>query len=117
MASSSRINSSLRAAPSDNENHHSLNPSANASQSITMGHLLRLARVVGYGLLLLSFVDFLYVLIPADFMDPVWEYQFAGDLVKLVPVPLLTRRSSPASTAPNCAPTNLSRNSLSWRRQ
>jgi hypothetical protein len=45
--------------------------------------------VVGYGLLLLSFVDFLYVLIPADFMDPVWEYQFAGDLIKLVPVPLL----------------------------
>jgi hypothetical protein len=64
-------------------------PGEDVTQHITMGHLLRLARVVGYGLLLMSFIDFLYVLIPADFMDPVWEYQFASDLVKLVPVPLL----------------------------
>lgn len=75
-------------APSDNSDHTpELN--TNAVAPISLGHLLRLARVAGYGLLLISFVDFLYVLIPADFMDPVWEYQFAGDLVKLVPVPLL----------------------------
>lgn len=85
---SSRVNS-LRADPPMEESSPGLNPSDDVSQTITMGHLLRLARVVGYGLLLLSLVDFLYVLIPANFMDPVWEYQFAGDLVKLVPVPLL----------------------------
>jgi len=88
MASSSRVNS-FRADPPIYEDSPIPNPSDTVSQTITMGHLLRLARVVGYGLLLMSLVDFLYVLIPADFMDPVWEYQFAGDLVKLVPVPLL----------------------------
>lgn len=88
MASSSRVNS-FRADPPIYEDSPIPNPSDTVSQTITMGHLLRLVRVVGYGLLLMSLVDFLYVLIPADFMDPVWEYQFAGDLVKLVPVPLL----------------------------
>lgn len=64
-------------------------PAPDTAQAIPLGHLLRLARVVGYGLLLLSFVDFLYVLFPMEIMDPVWEYQFTGDLIKLVPVPLL----------------------------
>lgn len=49
----------------------------------------RLARIIGYGLMVLSFVDFLYILLPAEFLNPVWEYQFTGDLVKLIPVPLL----------------------------
>jgi hypothetical protein len=89
MAVSSRLNDLAQTALPDPEACHSSLPGEDATQQITMGHLLRLARVVGYGLLLLSFVDFLYGLIPADFMDPVWEYQFAGDLIKLVPVPLL----------------------------
>ena len=91
MASSSRMNS-FRADPPKDEGSSILFPSDTVdtvSQTITMGHLLRLARVVGYGLLLLSLVDFLYVLIPTKFMDPVWEYQFVGNLVKLLPVPLL----------------------------
>jgi len=64
-------------------------PSPLPLTSLPFGQLVRLARVAGYGLLVMSFVDFLYVLIPPDLMDPVWEYQFAGDLVKLIPVPLL----------------------------
>jgi len=64
-------------------------PSPPPLTSLPFGQLVRLARVAGYGLLLMSFVDFLYVLIPPDLMDPVWEYQFTGDLVKLIPVPLL----------------------------
>jgi hypothetical protein len=89
MASPSRINSSVPPPRSDAVDLSGLPTPEDTTQQITVGHLLRLARVVGYGLLLLSLVDFLYVLIPADFMDPVWEYQFTGDLVKLVPVPLL----------------------------
>lgn len=64
-------------------------PVENSAQPIAVGYLFRLARVLGYGLLLISLIDFLYVLIPAKFMDPVWEYQFVGNLIKLVPVPLL----------------------------
>lgn len=87
MVSASKLDPSRRPIAPSNDSDHA--PSVDAAPAISLGHLLRLARVVGYGLLLVSFVDFLYVLIPADFMDPVWEYQFAGDLVKLVPVPLL----------------------------
>lgn len=48
-----------------------------------------LSRRAGYALLMLCFIDLLYVLIPPELMNPVWEYQTIGDLVKLVPVPLL----------------------------
>ncbi|MDX2215604.1 MAG: HpsJ family protein [Oculatellaceae cyanobacterium bins.114] len=50
---------------------------------------LAIFRSIGYGLLGLSFVDLLYVLLPPDFTNPVWEYQTIGDLVRLIPVPLL----------------------------
>jgi hypothetical protein len=50
---------------------------------------LAIFRSIGYGLLGLSFVDLLYVLLPLDFTNPVWEYQTIGDLVRLIPVPLL----------------------------
>ena len=50
---------------------------------------LSIFRSIGYGLLGLSFVDLLYVLLPPDFTNPVWEYQTIGDLVRLIPVPLL----------------------------
>jgi hypothetical protein len=46
-------------------------------------------RTVGYGLLLLSSIDLIYVIVPPDLTNPVWEYQTVGDLVKLIPVPLL----------------------------
>lgn len=51
---------------------------------------MMLSRRVGYALLMLCFIDLLYVLIPPELMNPVWEYQTIGDLVKLVPVPLLS---------------------------
>ncbi|MGI0493975.1 HpsJ family protein [Alkalinema pantanalense CENA528] len=50
---------------------------------------LRILRFVGYGLLAVSFIDLLYVIFPAELMNPVWEYQTTGDVVRLIPVPLL----------------------------
>ncbi|MFQ4138579.1 HpsJ family protein [Nodosilinea sp. PGN35] len=85
MVSASKFGPLRRPSSAD----RSPEPGADAASSMPLGYLLRLARVVGYGLLLISFIDFLYVLIPAKFMDPVWEYQFVGDLIRLVPVPLL----------------------------
>lgn len=46
-------------------------------------------RWVGYGLLVLSLFDTIAVLIPPDFLNPVWELQTIGALVERVPVPLL----------------------------
>ncbi|WOD41533.1 HpsJ family protein [Nodosilinea sp. E11] len=89
MASSARSNALPREIP-PRERLEEIAPPAEASaQPMATGYLFRLARVLGYGLLLISFIDFLYVLIPAKFMDPVWEYQFVGNLIKLVPIPLL----------------------------
>lgn len=48
-----------------------------------------MSRRIGYSLLTLCFVDLIYVLVPPEFTNPVWEYQTIGDLIKLVPVPLL----------------------------
>lgn len=50
---------------------------------------LRILRSIGYGLLLLSLIDLLYILFPPEFTKPIWEYQTVGDLVRLVPVPML----------------------------
>ncbi|MEB3360445.1 MAG: HpsJ family protein [Synechococcales bacterium] len=75
--------------PPSHPNDEDPSPTSEAAPVILTGHLLRLARFIGYGLLLMAFIDFFYVLIPPDFLDPVWEYQFAGDLIRLVPVPLL----------------------------
>lgn len=44
---------------------------------------------LGYGLLVLSFLDFMESTIPIGFMDPFWEFQFLGQMVERVPVPLL----------------------------
>lgn len=46
-------------------------------------------RAIGYGLLCLAFVDLLYILLPFNVTNPVWEYQVTGDLIRLVPVPML----------------------------
>ena len=60
-----------------------------ASLNIQQQETLMLSRRVGYALLLLCFIDLLYVLIPPQLLNPIWEYQTIGDLVKLIPVPLL----------------------------
>lgn len=66
----------------------SITPAKPATSSNPQRTLL-MSRRIGYSLLALCFVDLLYVLIPPEFTNPVWEYQTAGDLIKLVPVPLL----------------------------
>lgn len=50
---------------------------------------LLMSRRIGYSLLALCLIDLIYVLFPPEFTNPVWEYQTVGDLIKLVPVPLL----------------------------
>lgn len=48
-----------------------------------------LFRVVGYALLALSLFDIIDIFVPTRFVDPVWEFQIATNLVERVPVPLL----------------------------
>lgn len=60
-----------------------------ASLNVQQQRTMMLSRRAGYALLALCFIDLLYVLIPPELLNPVWEYQTIGDLVKLVPVPLL----------------------------
>lgn len=66
----------------------STSPSTWVEQLITP-KTLHLARLLGYGLLVIGFVDLLYILLPPQLTNPIWEYQAIGDIVKLVPVPLL----------------------------
>lgn len=67
------------------------NPALSRANPISMHQqkTMMLSRRSGFALLLLCFIDLLYVLIPPELLNPVWEYQTIGDLVKLVPVPLL----------------------------
>ena len=44
---------------------------------------------IGYGLLLFTIIEFIYVLIPLQLTDAVWTFQTIGRLVERVPVPLL----------------------------
>lgn len=60
-----------------------------AIEKLVTPNMLFIARLIGYGLLLIGFVDLLYILIPPQLTNPVWEYQAIGDMVKLVPVPIL----------------------------
>ena len=46
-------------------------------------------RWIGYGLLILSVLDTIATLIPANFGNRVWELQTIGAVVERVPVPLL----------------------------
>ncbi|HEY9825893.1 MAG TPA: HpsJ family protein [Stenomitos sp.] len=66
----------------------STSPSTWIEQLVTP-KTLHLARLLGYGLLVIGFVDLLYILLPPQLTNPIWEYQAIGDIVKLVPVPLL----------------------------
>lgn len=44
---------------------------------------------VGYGILIFTLIDFLYILIPPQFTDPVWEFQAIGQYVERIWAPLL----------------------------
>jgi hypothetical protein len=46
-------------------------------------------RWIGYGLLILSLLDTIATLIPANFGNRLWELQTVGAIVERVPVPLL----------------------------
>jgi hypothetical protein len=50
---------------------------------------IRMLRLVGYVLLLLSFLDVINVFIPFRFMNPEWEIQLITELVERVAVPLI----------------------------
>ncbi|MGL5833878.1 MAG: HpsJ-like protein, cyanoexosortase A-associated [Waterburya sp.] len=46
-------------------------------------------RVAGYGLLLMAVVDLLFLLIPPQLMNPLWEFQTIGAMIERIPVTLL----------------------------
>jgi hypothetical protein len=76
----------------DRESSPAPSPMPTTESTLNGIHLLKTLpalRSIGYGLLLLSFVDLLYILFPLDLTNPVWEYQVTGDLIRLVPVPML----------------------------
>lgn len=61
----------------------------NKSDSQPQNLTLRMLRLVGYVLLLLSLFDVLNAFIPPRFMNPEWEIQLIADLVERVAVPLI----------------------------
>lgn len=46
-------------------------------------------RSIGYGLLVLAAFDLFDALIPANFTNPIWEFETLGSLVEQVPIPLI----------------------------
>ena len=50
---------------------------------------LPIVRWVGYGLLILALFDVIEMFVPANFMNPNWEFQTFGALVERVAVPLI----------------------------
>jgi hypothetical protein len=50
---------------------------------------LSLIRLVGYGLMVLTLVDFIFIIFPLRLMDPAWELQTIGAFVERIPIPLL----------------------------
>lgn len=46
-------------------------------------------RLVGYGLLVMAGIDVLFLLIPPQLMNPLWEFQTIGAIVERIPVTLL----------------------------
>ena len=50
---------------------------------------LLVVRLLGYGLLLFALFDYIYIIIPPHFTNPVWEFQTIGALVEHAAVPML----------------------------
>lgn len=46
-------------------------------------------RLVGYGLLVMTLINVLFLLIPLHLMNPLWEFQTMGAIVDRIPVALL----------------------------
>jgi hypothetical protein len=53
------------------------------------GRTHHLFPLVGYGILLFTLLDYLYILIPLQLTNPAWEFQTIGRLVEQVWAPLL----------------------------
>lgn len=68
-----------------------LNKTTNNNSRFIFGMVdsISILRWVGYGLLLLALFDVIEILIPARFMNPIWEFQTIGALVERVAVPLI----------------------------
>lgn len=48
-----------------------------------------LIRLLGYGLLVIALIDYVYIVIPLQFTNPLWEFQTIGALVEHAGIPLL----------------------------
>jgi len=46
-------------------------------------------RLVGYGLLLMATIDILFLIIPPQLMNPVWEFETTGTIIERIPVTLI----------------------------
>jgi len=102
-------------SPAPNPQNATVSGSKATSPTLQQQKTMMLSRRIGYGLLVLCFIDLLYVLIPPELLNPVWEYQTIGDLVKLVPVPLLALMLIfYGDTALRSKPERLALKILSW---
>jgi len=60
----------------------------NSAES-NLGQSIKIIRIVGYVLFILSSLDAIALFFPPAFFNPVWELQVIGRLVDAVPVPLI----------------------------
>ncbi|MBD2254497.1 HpsJ family protein [Nostoc parmelioides] len=51
--------------------------------------IINLWRLLGYGMLMLAFLEIIDIFVPPSFMNPNWEFQTMGRLVNQVGVPLI----------------------------
>lgn len=54
--------------------------------SLSQFRSMGLVHIVGYGILILTFVDVFTIVFPPRFMNPTWEFQAFGQCVERVPV-------------------------------
>jgi hypothetical protein len=94
FSSAQPFNLTSAATPETTESHATTTEPIPASVTLIPTGLnpvktLQILRSIGYGLLLLSLIDLLYLIFPPEFTKPIWEYQTIGDLVRLIPVPMI----------------------------
>ncbi|NEO89911.1 MAG: hypothetical protein F6K56_06520 [Moorea sp. SIO3G5] len=68
-----------------------LNQSFKDSEEFKLGlfRSIKILHWVGYGLLVLALFDLIVILFPPGFMNPFWEFKMFGEVVEIIPVPLL----------------------------
>ena len=50
---------------------------------------LSIIRLVGYGLLVMAFIDLVIILIPLQLMNSAWEFQTIGTIIERIPLTLI----------------------------